>query len=173
MPSKSKSKGNNWENTVSKHLSSLYSASFMRVPGSGAYIGGKNAVRKDFLHEGQIRSMKGDIVPPLNWKHFNAECKSYADFPFHQLFTAGEIKILDTWIEQTLEVADTDDFNIIMMKFNRKGSYVAFEHKHFKKFKLQKSVDYYSKKNGKWVFTDYDSFWNANHEVVKTLCLAK
>jgi hypothetical protein len=60
-----------------------------------------------------------------------------------------------------------------MMKFNRKGSYVAFEHKHIKKFKLQKSVDYHSKKNGKWVFTDYDSFWNANNEAVKTLCLAK
>jgi hypothetical protein len=50
MPSKSKTKGNSWENTVSKHLSSLYSASFIRVPGSGAYIGGKTAVRIDFLH---------------------------------------------------------------------------------------------------------------------------
>lgn len=172
MPSKSKTKGNSWENTVAKHLSFLFKEHFMRVPGSGAYIGGKNAVRKEFLHEGQIRAMKGDIVPPMDWKHFNAECKSYAEFPFHQLLTEGEIKILDNWIGQTLDVADKGDFNIIMMKFNRKGSYIAFEQKHLKKFFIKRYVTYFSK-YGDWVFTDYDTFWANNHEEVKTLCLAK
>ena len=63
MPSKSKNKGNTWERDVAGFLSKLYATSFIRVPGSGAYIGGANTHRKQFLHEGQIRSFKGDIVP--------------------------------------------------------------------------------------------------------------
>ena len=73
MGSKSKTKGSSWEREVATHLSELYKASFIRVPNSGAYIGGKNTVRKEFLHEGQIRMMKGDIIPPGNWKYFNCE----------------------------------------------------------------------------------------------------
>ena len=57
--------------------------SFVRVPNSGAYIGGSNFHRATNLSEGQVRGFKGDIIPPDNWKYFNCECKSYADFPFH------------------------------------------------------------------------------------------
>ena len=129
MPSKSKNKGNTWERDVAGFLSKLYATSFIRVPGSGAYIGGANTHRKQFLPEGQIRSFKGDIVPGEGFDRLNAECKSYADFPFHQLFQ-GEVKILEGWIAQCLDVADPDDFNILFLKFNRKGKWVAFEAQH-------------------------------------------
>ena len=46
MSSKSKNKGNNWEREVANNLSTLYKESFIRVPSSGAYVGGKNNVRK-------------------------------------------------------------------------------------------------------------------------------
>ena len=97
MPSKSKNKGSGYEREMAKFLSELYDGSFVRVPGSGAYIGGKNQVRTVVLSEGQVRSFKGDIVPPDDWKYFNSECKFYADFPFHQLFSDGHIPILESY----------------------------------------------------------------------------
>ena len=42
MTSKSKSKGKSWERDVCVFLSKLYNDSFIRVPNSGAYTGGKN-----------------------------------------------------------------------------------------------------------------------------------
>jgi hypothetical protein len=162
--SKSKTKGKTWENDVAKHLSSLYGDSFIRVPFSGAYIGGKNNSRKEFLHEGQIRAMKGDIVPPMGWKHFNCECKSYADFPFHQ-FPTGEIKLLETWFEQLHDVADPGDYNILIMKFNRKGKFIASQNPLLAQ--NQNHIVYNSGKFGQWIVQDYDKFWESNKAIVQ------
>lgn len=162
--SASKNKGKSWERDVAKHLSSLYNESFIRVPHSGAYIGGKNVVRKEFLHEGQIHAMKGDIIPPGDWKHFNCECKSYADFPFHQL-VQGEVKILETWLGQLHDVAGPSDYNILIMKFNRKGKFIASQ---APVVGLEQNYTIYnSKKYGQWYIQDYDLFWQNNKDSVK------
>lgn len=171
MSSKSKTKGSSWERDIAKHLSDIYSASFIRSPGSGAYVGGKNAIRKDFLHEGQIRAMKGDIVPPSEWKHFNCEAKNYADLAFHQLIQ-GECKQLEAWLAQLLDAADTGDLNILIIKITRKGKYIAVQsgqgwdlsHPH---------TNYHSPKFGIWQIFDYDSFWVHNHQLIKQLSLVK
>ena len=168
MPSKSKNKGNTWERDVAGFLSKLYATSFIRVPGSGAYIGGANTHRKQFLPEGQIRSFKGDIVPGEGFDRLNAECKSYADFPFHQLFQ-GEVKILEGWIAQCLDVADPDDFNILFLKFNRKGKWVAFEAQHLDTIQVDRHFVYHSKL-GDWVLMDFTDFWQKNSSAVKNLC---
>ena len=126
MPSPSKAKGNSFERQTADFLTRLYGEKFIRAPGSGAYVGGVNTARKQVLHEGQIRAFKGDIVPGQSFPKFNAECKSYKDFPFHQLFQ-GNVKILESWIDQCMDVADPEDFNIIFMKFNRKGTYIAVQ----------------------------------------------
>ncbi len=94
MPSPQKAKGSSFEREIATFLTKTYNESFIRAPGSGAYVGGKNQSRKEFLHEGQIRSFKGDIVPGESFTKFNAECKSYADFPFHLLMT-GEWIIME------------------------------------------------------------------------------
>jgi hypothetical protein len=166
--SKSKNKGNSWERTVAKFLSDLYSAPFIRTPHSGAFIGGMNSIRKQSLSESQIKNFKGDIIPPETWKKFNCEAKSYADFPFHQLYQTN-VPILEKWIEQVLEVADEGDFNVIIMKFNRKGSYVATQ--------LTPSLipnsnffTYKSLNHGVWLIQDFESFWTANSDHIKTLC---
>ena len=104
MPSPPKKKGSSFEREVANFLTEIYQESFIRAPGSGAYVGGKNQSRKEFLHEGQVRSFKGDIVPGQSFPRFNAECKSYSDFPFH-LVLSGDCKVLNTWIEQMLAVA--------------------------------------------------------------------
>ena len=42
MPSPQKAKGSGFEREIAKYLSEKYGESFIRAPGSGAYIGGKN-----------------------------------------------------------------------------------------------------------------------------------
>jgi len=165
MPSPQKAKGSGYEREVAKFLSELYGESFIRAPGSGAYVGGKNQARTEILHEGQIRSFKGDIVPGQSFSKFNAECKSYKDFPFHQLFQ-GSCKILDGWIDQCMDVADEGDFNIIFMKFNRKGQYVAVQPK--LTWIADNHVFYASKEYGDWLIMEKDSFFKHNAELVKT-----
>ena len=164
MPSPQKQKGSSFEREVATFLSNLYAESFIRAPGSGAYVGGKNQVRTQILHEGQIRSFKGDIVPGQSFPKFNAECKSYADFPFH-LVLAGDCKVLDGWLQQMMDVADPDDFNILFMKFNRKGRFVCVQSKYT--WITDQFMYYTSSKLGDWLIIDFDHFFKLNKDLVK------
>lgn len=164
MPSPQKQKGSGFEREIAKFLSDTYNESFIRAPGSGAYVGGKNQSRTEFLHEGQIRSFKGDIVPGQNFSKMNIECKFYADFPFHLLLT-GDCKVLDGWLEQLMDVADPDDVNILFMKFNRKGKYICLQSK---LTWISDNFTYYtSKKHGDWMIFEFDSFFKYNIEILK------
>ena len=128
MSSKSKNKGKSWERDVCLFLSELYNDSFIRVPGSGAFIGGSNQFRKDTLSEEQIKLSRGDIIPPLHFPYFLAECKNYADFPFHSLISNSNIAMLNTWIEQVEhDVTDRNDVWLLFIKITRKGQYVLFD----------------------------------------------
>lgn len=171
MSTKSKTKGKSWENDVAKHLSAIYGESFIRVPHSGAYIGGKNSVRKQFLHEGQIRAMKGDIIPPSTWSKFNCECKNYGDFPFHQLFQQ-HINLLEDWINQCMEAADEGDFNILFIKITRKGKFVAVPSA-TPGIISSRSFNYGSVRHDHWQIIDFDQFWEFNTDLVRTLSTAK
>ena len=164
MSSPQKNKGSGFEREIAKYLSELYGESFIRAPGSGAYVGGKNQARTQFLHEGQIRSFKGDIVPGESFSKMNAECKFYQDFPFHLLLT-GECKQLDSWLGQLMDVAANGDMNILFMKFNRKGRYVAIQPK--LTWKIDTFVFYSNEKYGDWIITEFDSFFRNNAELVK------
>lgn len=164
MPSPSKNKGSSFEREVAKFLSDLYGESFIRAPGSGAYVGGKNQSRTQFLHEGQIRSFKGDIVPGQSFPKFNTECKSYADFPFHLLFT-GDCKVLETWIEQMMDVAEEGDMNILFMKFNRKGKFVVVPTS--KTWVTDQFFHYTSNHHGDWVIINFDHFFKHNKDLLK------
>ena len=125
MVSKSKAKGKSWERDVCNFLSELYHDSFIRVPNSGAYVGGKNEYRRDYLTEEQIKLSRGDIIPPVNFPYFLAECKNYADFPFHQLLAKTSIAQLDNWIDQVEhDVTCDDDLWLLFIKITRKGTYV-------------------------------------------------
>lgn len=165
MPSPQKQKGSGFEREIAKFLTDTYGESFIRAPGSGAYVGGKNSTRKEILHEGQIRSFKGDIVPGQSFTKMNIECKFYADFPFHLLLT-GECKVIDSWLNQLLDVADPDDCNILFMKFNRKGRYVAVQSK--VTWISDNFLYYTSKSLGDWLIFEFDSFFNLNTELLKT-----
>jgi hypothetical protein len=170
MPSPSKAKGNSFERRVADFLTNLYGEKFIRAPGSGAYVGGKNVHRKSTLHEAQVRNFKSDIVPGESFPRMNAECKSYKDFPFHQLYT-GEIKILEAWIGQMMDVTDPGDFNILLMKFNRKGEFIAVSaDAGIILGANQNYSNYNSVKHGKWLIIGFDQFWELNKDQVKDLC---
>ena len=168
MPSPQKAKGSSWERDVAKFLTTLYGETFIRAPGSGAYVGGINAKRKEILHEGQVRAFKGDSVPGQSFPNFNAECKSYKTFPFHRLLFPDPLPILEEWISQLMDVADTNDFNILIMKFNHIGKYIAVESKH--NTKAKNYIDYWSNTTGSnWRLSNFEEFFTMNSELVKTL----
>jgi hypothetical protein len=128
MSNKSKNKGKSWERDVCNFLSDLYSQSFIRVPNSGAFVGGKNEFRKETLSLEQIKLMRGDIVPPLNYPYFVAECKNYADFPFHQMVHNNSIRLLDEWIGQVMHDCNQEkDVWMLFIKITRKGQYVVYD----------------------------------------------
>lgn len=165
--SKSKQKGNSFEREVATYMSKLYEDSFVRAAHSGAFIGGSNNHRKNILSENQTKSFKGDIVPPDTWSNFNAEAKSYADFPFH-LLLSGKCKQFDNWIEQLMDVADLDDCNILFMKFNHKGKYVAVQTKFT--WITDNFILYSSPIHGDWVFIEYEQFFKLNNSLLKAYC---
>lgn len=165
MPSRSKSKGSSFEREVAKFLSDLYNESFVRVPNSGAFIGGSNTHRKDSLSENQIKGFKGDIIPPDTWHNFNAEAKNYADFPFH-LVLGGECKQLDGWIDQLLAVAEPNDLNILFIKVTRKGKFVCVPSKYT--WITDQFLYYTSKKFNDWLIIEFEHFFNYNKDLLKT-----
>lgn len=165
MPSKSKAKGNAWELDVAKFLTETYKESFLRIPSSGAFVGGKNTFRKSQIDAAQLQGKKGDIHPPEAWKHWNCECKSYSDFPFHQLWYA-DVKILDAWIQQQKDVEDAGDLNLILIKISRKEKWVVFQED--LGFTVDRSLHYKG-----WYFTSWNDFWSktTNLDLVKHFSL--
>ena len=84
MTSASKAKGNSWERECAKILSNVFGYHFERNKnGSGAFTGGKNANRREYLSETQLLSFMADVMPPTEMKKMCVECKFYKEFPFH------------------------------------------------------------------------------------------
>ena len=160
MTSKSKAKGGAWERDIAKFLTEVYGKPFMRVPNSGAYTGGRNSNRKLLMSEGQVRHMKGDIVPPDDWNHFNCEAKNYASFPFHRLLFNDRVPQLEDWLAQIRDAADVGDVNILFMKITRVGKFVAFETS--QNFLTNRSVNYVDDASWEWRITEFDSFFELN-----------
>jgi hypothetical protein len=166
MSSPSKNKGSGFEREVAKYLSDTYSESFIRAPGSGAYTGGSNSHRRTVLHENQVRSFKGDIIPGESFPLLNCECKFYADFGFHQLYTGSAV--LASWLQQLMDAADDGDLNILFMKFNRKGRYVAVQAnqpwERACSYTMYKDVNH-----GDWMIYSFEEFFKLNTTLLKSL----
>lgn len=164
MTSKQKAKGSGYEREVARFLTELYGETFTRVPNSGAFIGGKNSARKEFLHEGQIRSFKGDIIPGQSFPKLNTECKFYKDFSFNLLFTYSTQ--LEAWLDQLMDVADVGDLNILFMKFNRQGRWVAVQ-THLSWCTDCNHLYYNSASHGSWLFFEFDAFFKKNYQILQ------
>lgn len=140
MAVNSKQKGNSGEREIAKILSEALGGSFVRSNASGAFIGGKNAHRKNVLSENQIKNTKGDIVPPDNMTNLVIEVKSYKEFRYHQLFS--ECSMLDGWTKQAKETAEKNDFWILVFKANRMPWSIVFDAKLVQLFRLSNYAVY-------------------------------
>ncbi len=169
MASKSKQKGSSYERDVAKFLSELYSVPFMRnISGSGAFVGGTNSGRRSNMTEGQIRSARGDIVPPDTWNRFNCECKSYGDMSFHQLI-GDKCAQLEAWLNQLMAVAVGGDVNILFFKITRRGQWVAVPNDAHWVRDCGYTV-YRSESTGDWLIFSLDDFFKHNRDHLKNFC---
>lgn len=162
---KSKIKGSTWERDICKILSEHFDGSFTRTNCSGALIGGKNAFRKEIFSNGQIKASKGDIIPPDFLPKLVIEAKSYKEFSFNQLITAGSYSLLDTWISQTIECIEENDVWFLIFKITNKSSYICFEKKYINEFVLDNHCIY---KN--YVITEFKPFVETNKLKILELC---
>ena len=96
MPSRQKAKGNNFERTIAKHLSSVFECNFERVPTSGAMTGGLNAHVLERLSESQKLLLEGDLIPPDEMPNLKIECKSLKKISFSS-FLSGN-KTLESFV---------------------------------------------------------------------------
>ena len=79
MPSKSKTKGNKFENDTVKLLNEIYNTEeFSRTPNSGAMMGRSNWGKNQGLAENVKRTLGADIIVPDDFK-FAVECKHYKE----------------------------------------------------------------------------------------------
>ena len=87
-----------------------------------------------------------------------------SNFPFHQVLS-GSCKQLDSWLDQLMDVADVGDLNILFVKINRKGSFVAVQSQYT--WVTDQFMYYTSAKHGDWILVDFDHFFNHNKDLLK------
>ncbi len=161
----SKAKGSRGELELCRILGGLLGGAFLRAPGSGAFVGGKNAARKVVMSEAHVRTSKADIVPPDHLPRMVVESKFYAEFPFHLLLRAGPIPLLDSWLAQTLDAADAGDAAFLAFKINGKSWFVGVpeaEAWHY----VWANHARYSGASGDWRLADLGVFFSNNREAV-------
>jgi hypothetical protein len=128
----SKGKGNGFELTVAKKLSTaLAPLTFIRAPQSGARVGGKNfEIFGKMFGEDAMKLFVGDVVP-TNEKdtqtvfHWSIECKSYAKSDSFETMVAGNSNIFKWFEESVIDAAKTNKKPILVFKWNHTPVYVA------------------------------------------------
>lgn len=126
MTSKSKNKGNAFENHLAKTLNvAFHTEEFARVPLSGAFMGRSNAVKRKGIAQEAQNTLRGDLITPHDFP-FVIECKSYKDNPlFHKIMEGKDVHV-DKWIaEVEYDAAQTDKDPLLFFKVSRKGTFVV------------------------------------------------
>lgn len=165
MGKKSKDKGKAGERELTKMLGKYFEENFERVPSSGAFIGGRNAFRKERMSENQIRGAKADIIPPDGLSKFVAECKWYGDFPYHALATNKQIPKLNEWIEELEYDCDKNDHGFLFVKIDHKGWFVAFKYDLVPPLTISNFCLY-----NNYCITSAEEFLEHNHNAIKKMC---
>jgi hypothetical protein len=161
----SRNKGKNGERELCRILSDIFSGSFVRVPNSGAQVGGKNVHRRGALSVTQDRAFRGDIIPPDHLPKFIVEAKSYKDFRFHQLVQPGRCPLLDEWIKQTVDIIDPGDQWFVAFKIKLKGWYVTVPENECEGYVFE-NFCHYTSPHGRMRVTDMLSFLKNNRDLI-------
>lgn len=161
MTSKAKSKGNSLERAVCEIMKETFGGSWLRVPSSGAFTGGKNAWRKEAISAKQTGAMTGDIIPDDSMQGLSIECKNYADFSWSGVLL-GKNKQIDGWIEQAAEAAKSDhNLWLLIMKFNNQGIWTVYDKNKFSDFQL---VNYMVYKD--YIIVNFKEFLSLNKQKI-------
>ena len=133
-PGMGKKKGNAFEGQIAKKLSgALAPLTFIRSPGSGARVGGKNyeAFGKMF-GEDAMKLFVADVVATnerdcgLNFK-WSIECKSYKSSDSFETMVAGNANIFKWFEESVTDAEKTNREPILVFKWNNTPVYVAVD----------------------------------------------
>jgi hypothetical protein len=166
---RSKNKGNAGERELCRLFEGVFGGSFQRVFTSGAFTGGKNAYRRDILSDTQLKASKGDIITPDNLPFLVLESKFYAEFPYHQFITPTPIKLLDTWIDQTLDAVDKGDFWMLAFRANRREWAACFDARLKDEFVLPNYIVYTAASGVQYVVTNLVQFITDNKAPIEIL----
>lgn len=130
-PGMGKSKGNAFESLIAKKLSAALPINFIRSPGSGARIGGKNmATVGMMMGEEALKLFNADVVP-VNEKavgyrfHYSIECKSYATADNFTSLMSGSANVFKWFEESVVDSAKIGREPVLIFKWNRTPVYVA------------------------------------------------
>lgn len=161
MTSKAKAKGNSAEREICAILGDFLGGTWLRVPNSGAFLGGANHFRQQSLDQSQISKLKGDIIPPQEWSRLVIESKFYKDFQFNRLLVNEPIPQLDSWLEQNLSITTGNEIPLLIMKFNRKGMFIAIKESDSNGFELNNYARY-KYKGEYFIITEFVNFLEQN-----------
>jgi hypothetical protein len=132
-PGGGKSKGNGFEGTIAKKLTAaLQPLNFMRTPGSGARVGGKNfETLGQMLGEDALKVFVGDVVPVNERKEgvtfrYVIECKSYATADNFTSLASGSANIFKWYEEIIIDAAKiVGKRPLLIFKWNHTPVFVA------------------------------------------------
>lgn len=138
-PGGGKAKGNGFEGTIAKKLTTyLQPLNFMRTPGSGARVGGKNfETLGQMLGEDALKIFVGDVVPVnerkegLTFLHA-IECKSYATPDNFTSLASGTANVWKWHEEIVVDAKKIDKNPLLIFKWNHTPVFVAFDTNHEK-----------------------------------------
>ena len=170
--SASKNKGNAGEREACGILGKIFEGSFLRSPSSGAFIGRKNAWRKDVISAGQTTQLKGDVVPPDHMLNMVLEVKSYKELRWHQLVQPNGCAQIDEWLEQCNATNDPGDEWFILMKFARISWFVAVPTLHASYYQFENHIRYSGKHGSVWI-SEMQSFFESNRQKVEERSLSR
>lgn len=129
----SKGKGNGFEGLIAKKLSAALPINFIRSPGSGARIGGKNfATIGAVMGADAIKLFNTDVVP-VNEKEagytfrFSCECKFYATPDNFTSLAAGSANLFKWFEESVVDSEKVKRRPMLIFKWNRTPIYVAVD----------------------------------------------
>lgn len=133
----SKAKGNGFEGLVAKKLTAaLQPLNFIRTPGSGARVGGKNfETIGQMFGEDALKIFVGDVVPVNERQEklkflWSIECKSYASADSFTSLVAGSALIFK-WFQEAVDDAEkVDKAPMTIFKWNRTDIFVAVDAAH-------------------------------------------
>jgi hypothetical protein len=130
-PGGGKAKGSGFESQIAKKLSAALPINFIRSPGSGARVGGKNmATIGAMMGEEALKLFNADVVP-VNENaegyrfHYSIECKSYATTDNFTSLVSGSANIFKWFEESVVDSAKIGREPVLIFKWNHTPIFVA------------------------------------------------